>query len=271
MIEMMTRGVWNTYCRLYGRFGEGPVSVPEVLSRINISEPMCRKVVWTLKQGGLLERVGKEGRETKFRIIPPAEVASKLVLSSPHVRYRELLRFFGSVQGPDLYLVGTTALNYYAPYYAPRLELGSKDPRQLDVVKFPYLRVQISKRVPKSYETAALEGIIFKIASVEDAIVQSYITYPETPIALRSLDYMAAIAMKTKEREFDIKRLGELPAPARRHLHDVFKELSPRRDPLNEIGDMAELFLSASPPTRVGRLIETLAEDALWLTRRWPS
>lgn len=265
MMEMMARKVLNTYCRLYGRFGEGPISVPEILSRMRISEPMCRKVVWTLRQGGLLERVGKDGREVKFRIVPPAEVTTKMILSSPHVRYRELLRFFGSIQGLDWYLVGTTALNYYAPYYAPNLEFGSKEPRRLKAAMgSPYLRVQVSKRVPKSYEVAELEGMVFKIASVEDAIVQSYATYPKTPIATHSLDYMAAIAMKIKGRKLDAKRFDELSAPAREHLREVIKNFSPERDPLDEIGDMAELFLSASPPTHASRLIETLAEDALW-------
>jgi hypothetical protein len=267
MMEMMARKVWDTYCRLYGRFGEGPISVPEVLSRMRISEPMCRKVVWTLKREGLLERVRKEGRKVKFRIVPPAEVATKLVLSSPHVRYRELLKFFGSIQWVDWYVVGTTALNYYAPYYAPSLELGSENPRQLNAaLKFPYLRVQSSKRVPKSYEVAELEGVVFKIASVEDAIVQSYAAYPKTQIALHSLDYMAAIAMKIKGGKLDTKRFDELPAPARKHLRGVVKNLSSERDPLNEIGDMAELFLSAAPSTHVCRFIETLAEDALWPT-----
>lgn len=267
MRKMMTRNVWNTYCRLYGRFGEGPVSVPEVLSHIRISKPMCRKVVWTLGRGGLLERVGKDGREVKFRIVPPAEAVPKLVLSSPHVRYRELLRFFGSIQGLDWYLVGTTALNYYAPYYAPSLELGSRNPGRFKrVVKSPYLRVQISKRVPKSYEVAELEGVVFKIASIEDAIVQSYAAYPKTQIALHSLDYTAAIAMKIKGEKLDTKRFDELPAPAREHLRGVVENLSPERDPLNEIGNMAELFLSASPSTHVCRLVETLAEDALWPT-----
>ena len=265
MMEMMARKVWNTYCRLYGHFSEGPVSVPEVLSRMRISEPMCRKVVWTLGRGGLLERVGKEGREVKFRIVPPAEAVPKLVFSSPHVRYRELMRFFGSIRGLDWYLVSTTALNYYSPYYAPSLELGSRANRRLRAaVKVPYLKVQISKRVPKSYEVVELEGVVFKIASVEDAIVQSYATYPKTPIALHSLDYMAAIAMKIKGKKLDTKRFDELPASAREHLRGVVKNLSLERDPLNEIGDMAELFLSASPSIHVCRLVETLAEDAIW-------
>lgn len=265
MMEMMAKKVWNTYCRLYGRFGEGPISVPEILSRMRISEPMCRKVVWTLRRRELLKQVGKEGREVKFQIVPPTEVATKLVLSSPHVKYRELLRFFGSIKGLDWYLVGTTALNYYAPYYAPNLELGSKEPRRLKAtMEFPYLRVQVSKQVPKRYEVAELEGVVFKIASVEDAIVQVYTTYPKTPIVPHSLDYMAAIAMKIKGKKLDIKRFDELPASTRKHLREVIKNLSPERDPLNEIGDMAELFLSAPPSTHASRLIETLAEGAIW-------
>lgn len=264
MMKMMPRKVWNTYCELYGRFGGGAVSVPDILSRMRISEPMCRKAVWTLRRGGLLEQVGKEGREVKFRITPPAEAAAKLALSSPHVRYRELLRFFESIRGLDWYLVGTTALNYYSPYYAPRLELGSEEPRRLKMAKSPYLCVQISRGAPRSYEVVELEGVGFRIASVEDAIVRSYGAYPRTPIALHSLDYMAAVAMKIKGKKLNTKRFDELPAPARKHLREVIKNLSPERDPLDEIGDMAELFLSAPPSTHVCRLIETLAEDAPW-------
>lgn len=263
---MMARKVWDAYCRFYGHFGEGPVSVPELLSRMRISEPMCRKVVWTLKRGGLLEQVGKEGREVKFRVVPPTQAAARIALSSPHVRYRELMRFFESIRGLDWYLVGTTALNYYSPYYAPVLELGSKEPKRLKAaIEFPYLAAQVSNRVPKDYEAVDLEGLIFMIASVEDAIVQSYTDYPQTPIAPHSLDYMAAVAMKIKGEKLDIKRFDELPALVRKHLRGVLKNLSPERDPLNEIGDMAELFLSASPSARASRLIETLAEGAAWI------
>jgi hypothetical protein len=35
----MQEKVWSTYCMLYGHFGTREFGVPEVLSRIRISEP----------------------------------------------------------------------------------------------------------------------------------------------------------------------------------------------------------------------------------------
>lgn len=273
MMGMMARKVWNTYCRLYGSFGEGPVSVPKVLSRMRISEPMCRKVVWTLGRGGLLERVGKEGREVKFRIVPPTEAVPKLVLSSPHVRYREVLRFFGSIQGLDWYVVGTTALNYHAPYHAPTIELASKRPVQLrkKAKGFGHICFQVSDEVPAEFEEAELEGIHFKISSVEDAVVQAYANYPNTPIGVSGLDYMAAIAMRAKGEHLNTKRFRELPLGARKHLRRVMAYLNFKRDltkepPADEVEEEAWRRRFADTRGKVVDMVDTLSLGAvMWM------
>jgi hypothetical protein len=254
----MQEKVWSTYCRLYGEFGTGEFGVPEALSRIRISEPMCRKVVWTLRKEGFLERVGREGRRVKFRAVPPTEAALRMALRDPFVRYREVLRFFESIRGPDWYLVGTTALNYYLPCFAPVLELGGREPAKLKEIAPPYLRLVVSKDVPRSYETIEFEGTVFRVASVEDAIVQSYRNFPATLIDSVEIDYMAAVAMKIRGERLDTDRFEELPAPAREHVREVMAKLS--YDPMDELGEMAELFLSASPQGRIEGLLDKLGD-----------
>jgi hypothetical protein len=251
------RRIWEIYCDLYGHFGTEGFGVPEALSSLRISEPMCRKAILTLMRLGLLKRTGREGRRVVYRVVPPDEAGVRLALRRPSVRYRELLRFFESIKEMEWYLIGTSALNYYLPCYAPVLELGSPEPA-IRAFAPPYLRLVVSEDIPREYEAVEFNGITFRIASVEDAIVRSYRSFPATLVNPVEIDYMAAVAMKIKGDSLDTSRFEELPSPAREHLEEVRRKMS--SDPLGELKEMAELFLSASPRNRIEALLEELKE-----------
>jgi hypothetical protein len=252
------RRIWEIYCDLYGHFGTGEFGVPEALSRVRISEPMCRKAIWTLGKSGLLRRAERRGRIIAYRVIPPSEAGMRLALRRPSVRYRELLRFFEFIRELEWYLTGTSALNYYLPCHAPILELGSPEPAKVKEPAPPYLRLAVSEGTPRNFESVEFDGITFRIASVEDAIAQSYRRYPVSLIDPVTIDYMAAVAMKIKGDSLDTRRFEELPPPAMEHLEEVRKKMS--FDPLDELEEMAELFLSASPQARIRRLLDKLKD-----------
>jgi hypothetical protein len=257
-LMVVPRKIWEIYCDLYGHFGTGGFGVPEALSRVRTSEPMCRKAILTLRRFGLLKRTGREGRRVTYRVVPPEEAGIRLALRSPSVRYRELLRFFQSIRELEWYLIGTSALNYYLPCYAPILELGSPEPVKVRESTPSYLRLVVSEDIPKNHEAVEFDGITFRIASVEDAIVRSYRNFPVTLVNPVEIDYMVAVAMKIKGDSLDARRFEELPPPAREHLEEVKRKMS--FDPLGELEEMAELFLSASPRDRVEGLLEELKE-----------
>lgn len=270
---MIEKEIWATYCKLYGEFGEGPVSVPEALKRIKISPPMCKKAFWVLKQKGLLERLGRENRRVKFRVVPPREAGMRLALKHPDVRFREIMNFFAAIKGLDWYVVGTTALNYHAPYHAPTIELASKHPMQLrkKVTRFGHIRSQVSDEVAAEFEEAELEGIHFKISSVEDAVIQAYANYPNTPISVSSLDYMAAIAMRAKGEHLNAERFKELPPEARKHLRWVMAHLNFKRNlikepPTDEVEEEAWRRQFADARGKVVDMVDTLSLEAVvWM------
>jgi hypothetical protein len=265
------RKIWEIYCDLYGHFGTGGFTLPEALSRLRISEPMCRKAILILRRSGLARRAGRGGRRVVYRVVPPDEAGMRMALRRPSVRYRELLRFFESIKELEWYIIGTSALNYYLPRYAPVLELGSPEPAKIGEHAPPHLRLAISGDVPKDHEAVEFDGMTFRIASVEDAIVQSYRNFPLTLINPVEIDYMAAVAMKIKGSSLDTRRFEELPPPAREHLEEVRRKMS--FDPLGELEEMAELFLSASPRDRVEGLLGELKEAWEWgvtRTRKFP-
>ncbi|MEA1905090.1 MAG: hypothetical protein U9M97_04330 [Candidatus Hadarchaeota archaeon] len=264
---MMNNSVWEAYFEIYNRFSKGPVSAQDIVAHTHLSEPMCRKVIWTLKNKGLLEKVGRENRQAKFEVVPPTEGAVRLVLSHLDVRYRHGLDFFKELQtqGLDYYLVGTTALNYYAACYAPVLELACKNVSGArKVARRYYIRAQIGDRIPSEFEKAELEGIRFKVASVEDAIIQSYAHYPDTLIDRPTLDYMTAIALRVRGRSLKTGRFRKLPPRARKHLKRILGALDLERDlrraqPRDVIEEEARRVILTDATTNARKLVETLS------------
>lgn len=271
---MMSKSVWSAYCGIYAELGGGPVSAVDIMDRMGLSDPMARKVIWELKNRGLMKKVGREGREVKYSLISPIDGGARLALSNPRVRYRYVIEFFGDVQVVNPYVIATTALNYHAPNYAPILEIACGTPSELNAIvdRYPYVRTRISERIPSEWEEVRFEGASFRVASVEDTVIESYRDYPDVVMSLSSLDYMTAIALRAKGEALERERFKELPTSARNHIEKILDELDFSHDlreepPRDVIEEEAERRLDLDPAVKASGMIERLSlpRAAVWL------
>lgn len=270
---MLSKSIWNAYCGIYAELGEGPVSAVDIMDHTRLSGPMARKVIWELKNKSIMKKVGREGREVKYSLVSPIEGAVRLALSDPHVRFRHVMDFLEDAQVVEHYITGTTALNYHAPYHSPVLELACEKPARLRkiVEKYPYIRTQVSGRIPLRWEEVELENIHLRVASVEDAVIESYSNYPEVVVDVSSLDYMSEIALLSRGESLKVERLEELGVDAREHVEELLSEFDFTRDlreevPHNVIEEEAKRRLVATPQAKANGMIETLTlpGGAVW-------